>query len=264
MFKNFWQNEYVNIEGYSGDIMDKLERLQKVIAQSGVTSRRKAEQLIEEGKVKVNGKVVSEQGVKVSANDNIEVNNIPLEKETSVYYMLYKPRGVISSVKDDKGRKVVLDFLPAIEQRVYPIGRLDYDTSGIILLTNDGDFAQLLMHPSHEIDKVYVTKVKGIPTKEALKQLKKGVQVDGEKLRAVNVQVLSTDRTKNTAIIELTLHQGKNRQVRRMFESINYPVMKLKRERYSFLTLEGLQPGEFRELTRHEVSQLKQVATKSK
>ncbi|WP_090853602.1 pseudouridine synthase [Paraliobacillus sp. PM-2] len=240
------------------------ERLQKVIAQSGVTSRRKAEKLIEEGKVKVNGKVVNQLGTKVLPDDKIEVNNIPLEKEEPVYYMLYKPRGVISSVKDEKGRKVVLDYLPDIDQRVYPIGRLDYDTSGIILLTNDGEFAQLLMHPSHEIDKVYIAKVKGIPTNDALKQLKKGVQADGEKLKAVQIKILSTDRTKNTAIIELTLHQGKNRQVRRMFEKIDHPVMKLKRERYSFLTLHGLQPGDFRELTPHEIKQLRHEALKTK
>ncbi len=252
-------------EGYSDVIMtNKLERLQKVIAQSGVTSRRKAETLIEEGKVKVNGKVVSQMGTKVSSTDKIEVNGIPLEKEKPAYYMLYKPRGVISSVKDDKDRKVVLDFLPGIDQRLYPVGRLDYDTSGIILLTNDGEFAQLLMHPSHEIDKVYVAKVRGIPTSDELKMLRKGVQHEGEKLKAVHVKVLSTDKTKQTAIIQLTLHQGKNRQVRRMFEAINHPVSKLKREQYSFLTLQGLQPGEYRELTPHEINQLRQEAKKEK
>src|SRR5690606_141484 len=122
------------------------ERLQKVIAQSGLTSRRKAEQLIVEGKVKVNNQIVTTLGTKVGPQDEIEVDGVPLEKEAPVYYMLYKPRGVISSVKDDKGRKTVLDFFPEVEERIYPIGRLDYDSSGLILLTNDGEFANLLMH----------------------------------------------------------------------------------------------------------------------
>lgn len=236
------------------------ERLQKVIANSGVTSRRKAEQLITEGKVNVNGKVVKELGTKVTPNDDIEVNGVPIEKEAPEYYLLYKPRGVISSVSDDKGRKVVTDYVPETDKRIYPIGRLDYDTSGLILLTNDGSFAQELMHPKHQIDKVYVAKVKGIPSKEELASLTKGVQIDGEYLKAVHQRVISTDRKKNTAIIQLTLHEGKNRQIRRMFEALGYPIDKLKRERYAFLTTQGLQPGDCRELTPHEVKKLRKAA----
>ncbi|KGX85959.1 pseudouridine synthase [Pontibacillus litoralis] len=239
---------------------DKLERLQKVIAQSGITSRRKAEQLIMEGNVKVNGKVVTELGTKVGPNADIEVNGVPIEKEEPVYYLVYKPRGVISSVSDDKGRRVITDLLPEVEKRVYPVGRLDYDTSGIILMTNDGAFAQELMHPKYEIDKVYVAKVKGIPTKEELSSLTKGIKVEGDYLKAVRQRILSTDRQKNTAIIQLTLHEGKNRQVRRMFEALGYPVNKLKRERYAFLTTQGMQPGSYRELTPYEVKKLKQAA----
>ncbi|MDC3415416.1 pseudouridine synthase [Aquibacillus salsiterrae] len=238
------------------------ERLQKVIAQSGYTSRRKAEQLIEAGKVKVNGAIVKTLGAKVSPNDAIEVEGIPLEKEQPVYYMLYKPRGVISSVKDEKGRKVVTDLLPEVKERLFPVGRLDYDTSGILLLTNDGEFANLLMHPKHQIDKIYVAKVKGIPTKEELQTFKKGIRIDGERLKAEFVKIISSDRQKNTSIIQLVLHQGKNRQIRRMMESINCPVMKLKREQYGFLTLHGLNPGEFRELTPKEVNQLRAEAAK--
>lgn len=145
-----------------------MERLQKVIAHAGFASRRKAEQLILEGKVTVNGKVVKELGIKVSPNDKVEVQGIPVEREEPVYYLMYKPRGVISSVNDDKGRKVVTDFLPHVKQRVYPVGRLDYDTSGVLLLTNDGEFANLLMHPRNEIEKVYVAKIKGVPSKENL------------------------------------------------------------------------------------------------
>jgi 23S rRNA pseudouridine2605 synthase len=240
-----------------------LERLQKVIAKSGYTSRRKAEQLIAEGKVKVNGKIVTELGTKVKPDDKIEVEGIPLEKENPVYLLLYKPRGVISSVKDDKNRKVVTDLLPEIEERVFPIGRLDYDTSGLLLMTNDGDFAQLLMHPKHKIDKVYVAKVNGIPAREELKQLKKGIKSSGELLKAVHYRVLSVDYKKKKMILEITLHEGRNRQVRRMMESLGYPVEKLKRERYAFLTLDGLNPGDYRYLTPHEIKQLKFLAQKN-
>ncbi|PAV29534.1 pseudouridine synthase [Virgibacillus profundi] len=241
---------------------NKLERLQKVIAQSGVTSRRKAEQLIIDGKVKVNDEIINTLGSKVSESDKIEVNGVPLEKEAPVYYMMYKPRGVISSVKDDKGRKVVTELLGGVTERVFPIGRLDYNTSGILLLTNDGEFANLLMHPKHEIEKVYVAKIKGIPGNAELGQLKKGVKADRDVLKAVKYNILSTDKTKNTMIIELTLHEGKNKHVRRMMEGLGYPVMKLKREKYGMLTLQGLQPGNYRSLTPKEVKQMRNEAIK--
>ncbi|UJL44749.1 rRNA pseudouridine synthase [Virgibacillus sp. NKC19-16] len=233
------------------------ERLQKVIAQSGITSRRKAEQLIVDRKVKVNERVVTELGTKVSASDKIEVDGVPLEKEAPVYYMLYKPRGVISSVKDDKGRKVVTDLLEGVTERIFPIGRLDYDTSGILLLTNDGDFANLLMHPKYEVEKVYVAKVKGIPSKMELGQLRKGIKDEKDTLKAYSYNVLSTDKKKNTMILEITLHEGKNKHIRRMMEHLGYPVMKLKREKYGMLTLDGLQPGNYRALTPKEIKQMK-------
>ncbi|GAA0481395.1 23S rRNA pseudouridine(2605) synthase RluB [Salinibacillus aidingensis] len=241
----------------------ELERLQKAIAKSGYTSRRKAEALITEGKVKVNGKTVTELGTKVKPDDTIEVNNIPLEKEEPIYLLLYKPRGVISSVKDDRNRKVVTDLLPEIEERIFPIGRLDYDTSGILLLTNDGDFAQQLMHPRYQLDKVYIAKVEGIPAPEDLKPLKSGINDKGENLKAIKHRILSVDHKKNRAILEITLHEGKNRQIRRMMESLGYPVLKLKRERYGFLNLHGMNPGDYRELTPHEIKQLKTYAEKN-
>lgn len=233
------------------------ERLQKVIAHSGVTSRRKAETMIEEGRVKVNGETVTTLGVKVTSSDRVEVDGVQLTKETRVYYLLYKPRGVISAVSDDKGRKVVTDLLPFVEERVYPVGRLDYDTSGLILLTNDGELAQLMMHPSYEMDKVYVAKIKGVPTKSELQQFKRGIKSEGDVLKAVSANIISINKEKQQSIIEVTLHEGKNRQVRRMFEALNYPVMKLKRERYGFLNLRGMTSGDFRELTPHEVKQLR-------
>jgi len=237
-----------------------MERLQKVIAHAGITSRRKAEQMILEGKVKVNGKVVKELGVKVSDQDRIEVEGIPLEREEPVYLLLYKPTGVISAAKDDKGRKVVTDFFPYIKQRIYPIGRLDYDTSGLLLLTNDGDFANSLMHPRYEVEKTYVAKLKGIPPRDKIKQLEKGIHLEDGKTAPAVIKVLSIDKKKQTSIVEITIHEGRNRQVRRMFEAIGYQVQKLKRERYAFLDLKGLATGDSRELTPHEVKQLRALA----
>lgn len=242
----------------------KNERLQKVIAQSGITSRRKAEELIIAGRIKVNGKVVKTLGTKVNRKDSIEVDSVPIEKEPLVYYLVYKPRRYISSVKDDKGRRVVTDLVAHEDKRIYPIGRLDYDTSGLILLTNDGEFAQLLMHPRHQIEKVYIAKIKGIPTKSTLALLKKGINSKGEILTADEIRIISANKQKNTSIVEITLHEGKNRQVRRMFEEIDFPVLKLSREKYSILDLQGLQSGDYRELTRQEIHELKQAALKNK
>lgn len=233
-----------------------MERLQKVIAHAGVTSRRKAEEFILAGRVKVNGQVIKELGVKVSNGDVVEVDDIPIYQEEPVYYLFYKPRGVISAVSDDKGRKVVTDYLSDVTERVYPVGRLDYDTSGLLLLTNDGDFSQRLTHPKHEVDKVYVAKVKGIPTKQQLYPLTKGIRIEGRKTSPARFTILSTDTKSSTAIIELTIHEGRNHQVKNMLLAIGLPVQKLKRERYGSLTLKGLRPGEFRELHKHEVTEL--------
>lgn len=240
-----------------------LERLQKVIAQSGLTSRRKAEQLILDGKVKVNNKVVTKLGTKVSKKDQIKVNEIPLEKEEPVYFMLNKPREVISSLHDEKGRKIVTDFLDEVEERIFPIGRLDYQTSGLLLLTNDGEFANLLMHPRYEIEKVYVAKIKGVPHREELSQLRKGVQVDKDILKAVRYNVLSVDTSKKTMILQITLREGKNRHIRRMMDKLGYPVLRLTREKYGLLTLDKLQSGKYRSLTPHEVKQLRNLALKN-
>ncbi|MFF2448743.1 23S rRNA pseudouridine(2605) synthase RluB [Neobacillus sp. NPDC058068] len=238
-----------------------MERLQKVIARAGIASRRKAEELIKEGRVKVNGKVVTELGVKVTSSDKIEVNEVQIEKEEPVYFLLYKPRGVISSVSDDKGRKVVTDFFSNYQERIFPVGRLDYDTSGLLLLTNDGEFANLLTHPSNEVEKLYVAKVKGIPLRENLRKLEKGIRLEDGKTAPAKVKMLSGDKKKQTAIVEISIHEGRNRQVRRMFEAIGHEVVKLKRERYGLLTLSGLKAGEARELTPHEVKQLRALAS---
>jgi len=233
-----------------------MERLQKVIAHAGVTSRRKAEAYILAGRVKVNGQVVMELGTQVNKNDRIEVDNVPIYQEEYGYYLFYKPRGVISAVADDKGRKVVTDYFNEVQERIYPVGRLDYDTSGLLLLTNDGNFSQILAHPSHQIDKVYVAKVKGLPSKRDLAPLARGIKLDGKKTAPAAFQILSADTRANTSIIELTIHEGRNHQVKNMFQALGFPVQKLKRERYGVLTLQGLHPGEYRHLNKKEVSQL--------
>ncbi|MGG5358751.1 MULTISPECIES: pseudouridine synthase [unclassified Enterococcus] len=233
-----------------------MERVQKVIAHAGITSRRKAEELILAGRVKVNGQTIRELGIKVGKHDQIEVDEVPIYQEEYGYYLLYKPKGVISAVADDKGRKVVTDLLPSVKERIYPVGRLDYDTSGLLLLTNDGDFAQRLTHPKHEVDKVYVAKVKGIATKSMLLPLTKGIRIDRYKTAPANFQILSVDPKTNHSIVELTIHEGRNHQVKNMLQAVGLPVQKLKRERYGNLTLQGLRPGEYRELNKKEISSL--------
>ncbi|ARF15446.1 rRNA pseudouridine synthase [Sporosarcina sp. P12(2017)] len=241
-----------------------MERLQKVLAQAGVASRRKSEKLILDGLVKVNGKVITELGTKVSRMDTIEVEGVQLTKETPVYYLLYKPRGYISTVDDEKGRKTVMDLVPEVSQRIFPVGRLDYDTSGVLLMTNDGDFSYLMTHPKFEIKKKYVAKVKGIPTRDDLKKLETGIELDDGSTAPARVKMTSSDKKTNSAIVEITIHEGRNRQVRRMFDAINCPVQKLKREEFANLTTRGLNAGEARELTRHELKQLRVLAETGK
>lgn len=242
-----------------------MERLQKVIAYAGVASRRKAEQLIVEGKVKVNGEVVRELGTKVSNSDTIEVEGVKLEKEDKVYFLLYKPRGYISAVTDDKGRKTVVDiFKKKVHERIFPVGRLDYDTTGLLLLTNDGEFSNLMTHPKFKIDKTYIARLKGIPDKKGLMKLQNGIKLEDGKTAPAKVMMTLADPTANKAICEITIHEGRNRQVRRMFEAIGTPVVKLKRERFAFLDLGNLTPGEFRQLTKHEVKLLRVLAETGK
>lgn len=233
-----------------------MERLQKVIASSGYTSRRKAEKLIEEGKVKVNGKVIDEMGFKVNKNDIVEVEGLVLKHEDEkLYYVLNKPRGVITSTSDDKDRKTVVDLIKT-NKRIYPVGRLDYDTTGILLLTNDGELANKLMHPKSNIDKIYIAKLRGLIGKKQLGELCRGVLVDGKMTSKAKARIKKYDKKTDTSIVELIIHEGRNHQVKKMFESIGYDVLKLKRECYSFLTLDGLKSGEYRKLSPKEVKRL--------
>lgn len=233
-----------------------MERLQKAIAESGLTSRRKAEELIVNGQVKVNGTTITELGTKVSKKDIIEVNNQILTKEPKEYYLLNKPRGVITTTSDEKARKTVTDLIPT-NARIYPVGRLDYDTTGVLLLTNDGDFANILMHPNNKIDKVYMAKLKGIIKGEEINKLKEGVVIDdGMNVKATRVKLKKVDSKTNTCMVQITIHDGKNHQVKKMFEQVGYEVLKLKREKEGIFDLKNLQSGEFRKLTAKEVRKI--------
>ena len=232
-----------------------MERLQKVIASSGYCSRRKAEELIEKGLVTVNGETVREMGVRVGPKDVILVEGNAISKVAKEYYLLYKPRGVVTTVSDDKHRKTVVDLIPTTA-RIYPVGRLDYDTTGVLVLTNDGTLANGLMHPKNRIDKCYVAKVKGVPDAKGLKLLQKGIVVDRMKVRASRVKMKKVDKKNDTCMIYLTIHDGRNHQVKKMLESIGSEVLKLKRESVSFLTLDGLNSGEYRRLNPKEIHKL--------
>ena len=232
-----------------------MERLQKVIASSGICSRRKAEELIKQGKVVVNGQIVRELGTKVSYADTIEVNGKNLNQEEKEYILLNKPRGVVTTTNDEYKRKTVLDLIET-DKRLYPIGRLDYDTTGIILLTNDGEFANMMLHPKNKIPKVYIAKLEGIIDGYSIKKIKSGIVIDGIKCIPDRVKLKSADKKSNTCIVEITIHDGRNHEVKRIFESAGYNVIKLKRESIAFLTLQGLSSGEFRKLTIKEVKQL--------
>ena len=232
-----------------------MERIQKVIAASGYCSRRKAEELVLQGRVKVDSKVVTELGFLVNEKNEIEIDNLKIEREDKVYYLLNKPRGVVTTTKDDKNRKTVVDLINT-NKRIYPVGRLDYDTTGLLLLTNDGELTNILTHPSNNIDKVYVAKVKGLIGKVQIKSLENGVLIDGVKTSKSKARILKYDKKTDSSFVELTIHEGKNHQVKKMFEAIGYEVVKLKRERYAFLTLDGLKSGEYRKLSVKEVKKL--------
>ena len=229
-----------------------MDRLQKIISSSGYCSRRKAEELIKAGKVSVNGNRVFELGFKASINDYIEVEGNSINKiEDKVYYLLNKPRGVVTTVKDENNRKTVIDLIKT-NKRIYPVGRLDYDTTGLLILTNDGE----LTHPKNNIEKVYVAKIKGMISKENIAKLCRGVDIGGFKTGKCKAKILKVDKKNNSSIVEIIIHEGKNHQVKKMFNSVGFEVLKLKRESISFLTLDGLKSGEYRELSIKEVKKL--------
>lgn len=235
-----------------------MERLQKVIAQAGIASRRKAEQLISAGRVRVNGETVTELGTKVDeARDVIEVDGRVIKAEDKHTYLFYKPKKVITSLSDPRGRKTVADYFRDVPVRLYPVGRLDYDTEGLLLMTNDGELANRLMHPRFEIEKSYLALVQGVPNESALSRLAKGVALEDGVTAPARVSTVRA--MPKTAWIRLVIREGRNRQVRRMCEAVGHPVKKLIRERIGFLRAGGLKPGQYRALTVDEMKKLKEM-----
>ena len=237
---------------------DNKERLQKVMAACGVASRRKCEEIILAGRVKVNGEVVTELGTKVGKKDVITVDGKDLFKQQHVYYVLYKPTGYLTAVTDKLGRRTVMDLIdPETKKtRIFPVGRLDYDTSGVLLLTNDGDLSYRLTKSAKEIEKVYQVRINGIITQEAVTKLIRGVMIDGKMTKRAKLEVLDLDKKNQSSLIMLTITEGRNRQVRKMCEAVGYEVKKLKRVSFGGVSLEGLSVGEYRELKPHEIKVL--------
>lgn len=239
------------------------ERLQKVISQAGIASRRESEELIKAGRVKVNGVVVTELGTKVEpTRDKVAVDNKLIRTEKTVYILLNKPRGIVTTLHDPEGRKTVASLLPDISERIYPVGRLDYNTEGLLLMTNDGELTHALTHPSHEIDKTYRAKVLGRPPEEKLDRLRAGIKLEDGLTAPAKVNTVEYDREKDLTTVEIVISEGRNRQVRRMFEAIGHPVRQLKRVKFAFLTLMGVRRGAYRHLEADEVETLKNIALK--
>lgn len=237
-----------------------MERLQKVLAAAGLASRRKCEELIGQGRVTVNGKLVNTLGTKVDpANDVIAVDGKPVAQQKKIYIAFHKPKGVITSAKDPGGRQTVMDYMHGVAERVYPVGRLDYDTEGLLLLTNDGQFANLLMHPRYHIPKTYHVRTKGVPHGLQLDRLREGIELDDGKTAPADVEYADVDPDGKESLVEITIYEGRNRQVRRMFEAIRSPVLRLKRIRFGPVALDGLQRGKFRHLTKEELGELRRM-----
>lgn len=230
-----------------------MERLQKIIAQAGFCSRRAAEKLILDGKVSVDGKIVTELGAKADSNQKIVVDGKLLTSNAQkIYILLNKPRGYVSTAHDERGRKKVTDLLEKnFPERVYPVGRLDLNSEGLILLTNDGDLTNLLIHPRYEVKKTYRARISGDLTEEKLDLLRAGIELDDGLTAPAEIYLLDKD------LVEITIHEGRNRQVRRMFAAVGCDVKRLQRIKFANLTLDGLKIGKFRALTPEEVEKLK-------
>lgn len=236
-----------------------MERLQKRIARSNIASRRKAEQMILDKRVTVNGKLVTELGYKVSKDDVVRVDgNLVLEADDA-YFLVNKPTGYVSTTSDEKGRKTVIDIVKEDypDKRLYPVGRLDYDTAGLILVTNDGELTQKLTRPEYEVEKEYLARVEGVVLRRTLNELRNGVIIDGDYFaKPVSANIEEIDKINKSTLVKIVLTEGKNRQVRKMFDAIGHPVKNLTRVRYDFLTLDGVKRGKYRELKIHEVRKL--------
>jgi len=235
--------------------MEEQMRLQKYIAQAGVASRRAAEQMIADGRVKVNGTIVTEMGVKVSPGDMVEVDGVRLSSAEKKYYiMLNKPVGFVTTVADDRERHTVMELVSDINARLVPVGRLDYGTEGLLFLSNDGDFTYRMTHPSHRIDKVYHALISGRLNRRELDKLCNGVEIDGRRTAPATAKILEAGA--NSQLVELTIHEGRNRQVRRMFAAVGHEVQHLRRVSVGGVTLGHLPLGKWRHLTEREIALL--------
>jgi pseudouridine synthase len=235
-------------------------RLNKFLAGSGVASRREADRLIEAGRIRVNGRVISELGTRIdSVRDRVEADGRPVKGAPgNVYVLLHKPEGVVTTLKDPFGRRTVRDLLPDLGARVFPVGRLDADSSGALLLTNDGELAYRLTHPKFEIWKTYVVRVEGSPDEAGLETLRRGVFIEGRKTATARAAVLRRERT--VSIVQVEIREGRKREVRRMLEAVGCPVKELTRTNFAGLTLEGLKPGAWRRLRPDELARLRRLA----
>lgn len=228
------------------------------MATCGVASRRKSEEIIQQGRVKVNGVMIKELGYKVDTEkDEVLVdNNIIKKEERKVYIALNKPEGFVCTVKDEKGRETILDLVK-VKERIYPIGRLDYDTSGLILLTNDGDVYNKIIHPREEKNKVYIALIKGIPSSRSIEKFEKGIDIGGYITAPARIKILKTFN--GAAEVEITIHEGKNRQIRRMCDTLGHPVISLKRIQVGNIKLNNLPKGKWRFLDEEEISYIKNM-----
>ena len=236
------------------------ERLQKIIARAGIASRRAAEEMILNGRVMVDGQTITELGGKYdSSRQKICVDGKPLTlAEKKVYYLLNKPKGYLSTAKDERGRRTVLDLLPEVRERVYPLGRLDNNTEGLLLISNDGDLMNGLLHPRYKVNKTYVARVAGVPSEKLLDKLRQGIKLEDGMTAPAVVKMLETSDSE--AKVEITIHEGRNRQVRRMFAAIGCDVRALKRVKFAGLTLKGVKRGHYRPLTDEEITELYKIA----
>ncbi len=236
--------------------MEKPVRLQKFLAMAGVASRRKAEEYIAAGRVKVDGKTVTARGVKVTPDKQIVLfdNRQITVEESSIYILLNKPKGYVTTLSDPQGRPIVTSLLPGVKERVFPVGRLDLDTEGALILTNDGALAQSIQHPSNEVHKTYQAEIKGHPDKKSLQRLEKGIRIEGKQTAPARIR--RRKRKKNSSIIEITIHEGRKRQVKIMFNAIGHPVLHLKRLAYGSLTLDGLPLGKYKILSKNELKNI--------
>ena len=232
------------------------ERLQKILSRAGIASRRAAEQMILAGRVAVDGKTITELGTKfdVSVNKICVDDKVVSCNEEKIYILLNKPKNILSTAKDDRGRQTVVDLITDVKERIYPVGRLDFDTEGLILLTNDGELMNALLHPKFQINKTYLAKVTGSVTKDKLELLQNGIQLDDGLTAPAAVRVVGKSNTE--AKIEITIHEGRNRQVRRMFSAIGCEVKKLRRIRFADLAINDLKVGQYRQLTKVELEKL--------